>query len=154
MFLSKLRSPLRCSKHITSGYNTLLFVADRHYCQALHSEQWRKWQIAPCSQVLRFCSSAAENSFLQGHDTVLKVTETSWHMQATKYCHDSEVKDGFGMRLGWGRQKMHTEFWWKNLWKNVHLEEAYWEDNIQMDLKKLGCKDGRWMKLAYCQGQW
>jgi hypothetical protein len=32
-------------------------------------------------------------------------------------------------------------------------EEAYWEDNIQMNLKELGCKDGRWMKLAHCHGQ-
>jgi hypothetical protein len=56
------------------------------------------------------CSSAAENSILQGHDAALKVTETEWHVQATKYCHDNEVKDGFGMRLGRGKQKMHTEF--------------------------------------------
>jgi hypothetical protein len=26
------------------------------------------------------------------------------------------------MKLGWGRQERHPEFWWRNLLKSVHLE--------------------------------
>jgi len=27
------------------------------------------------------------------------------------------------MWLGYGTQRMHTEFWWRNLLENIHLED-------------------------------
>jgi len=29
-----------------------------------------------------------------------------------------------------------------------------WEDTIEKDLRKIGCEDGRWMKLAQDTVQW
>jgi len=48
------------------------------------------------------------------------------------------------------RQGMHTEFWWRNLFENGHLEDrgGYGIINTKMDIKKIGCEGGRQMKLA------
>jgi hypothetical protein len=29
-----------------------------------------------------------------------------------------------------------------------------WDDNIKMDLREVGCEDGKWMELTEDRGQW
>jgi len=36
---------------------------------------------------------------------------------------------------------MHREFWRRNLLEGAKYR---WEDNIKMDVRKMGCEDGRW----------
>jgi hypothetical protein len=40
-----------------------------------------------------------------------------------------------------------TEFWWRSLLENLHLEETRRKqmDNIEMDLDKIGREDGKWV---------
>jgi hypothetical protein len=40
----------------------------------------------------------------------------------------------------WGREKVHTWFWWRDLREGGHLEYLIcsWEDNIKMDLREVG----------------
>jgi hypothetical protein len=47
-----------------------------------------------------------------------------------------------------GKQEMHTEFWWGDFLENSYFKDRRWEDKINMDLKEVGCKFGRWMELA------
>lgn len=38
---------------------------------------------------------------------------------------------------------MHTEFWWDTSWKTPFESlRRTWENNIKMDLRKVGCKNG------------
>jgi hypothetical protein len=49
------------------------------------------------------------------------------------------------------RQGMHAEFCWENygnILENVRSEDGRWEDNIKINLRELGCWDGKWMELA------
>jgi hypothetical protein len=32
--------------------------------------------------------------------------------------------DAYGMLLGWEKQEMHTECWWRNLLENDHFEDV------------------------------
>lgn len=41
---------------------------------------------------------------------------------------------------------MDTEFWWGKLLENVHLEDQ--EDNIKMDIRKIGYENCKRMELA------
>ena len=40
----------------------------------------------------------------------------------------------------WGREKVHTWLWCRNLTEGGHLEylKCSWEDNIKMDLREVG----------------
>jgi hypothetical protein len=46
-------------------------------------------------------------------------------------------------------------FWWGNLRERDHLEDpgVRWEDNIKMDLHKVGCGGKDWIDLAQKRGR-
>jgi hypothetical protein len=47
------------------------------------------------------------------------------------------------------RHRMHTEFWWRNLLVNICWEDRRrWENNIEIHLREMSCRNGRWMELA------
>ena len=48
------------------------------------------------------------------------------------------------------RGDAYTGFWWGNLKERDHLRNAgvRWEDNIMMDLLKMGCGIMDWIELA------
>jgi hypothetical protein len=45
---------------------------------------------------------------------------------------------------------VYTGFWWGNLRERNHLRRprCRWEDNIKMDLQKMGCGGMDWIELA------
>jgi len=50
---------------------------------------------------------------------------------------------------------MYTGFWWGNLKEREHLEDpsVRWEDNIKMDLRKVGCGGKDWIDLGQKKGR-
>ena len=51
---------------------------------------------------------------------------------------------------------MYTGFWWGNLKEREHLEDpsVRWEDNIKMDLRKVGCGGIDWIEVAQDRDSW
>ena len=51
---------------------------------------------------------------------------------------------------------MYTGFWWENRRENDHLggRRLRWEDNIKMDLQKIGCGGMDWIELAEGRDRW
>ena len=47
---------------------------------------------------------------------------------------------------------MYTGFWWGNLKERDHRRR--WEDNIKMDLRKVGCGGRDWIELAHERDRW
>jgi len=57
----------------------------------------------------------------------------------------------------WGREKVYTGFWWEgNARKREHLgrPRRRWEDNIKMDLQKVGCGGMVRIELAQDSDRW
>jgi len=62
--------------------------------------------------------------------------------------------DGWGILHEWGREEVHTGFWWGNVWETDHLErlKRRWEDNIKMDIQGVACAEGEgvaWTWLSW-----
>jgi len=51
----------------------------------------------------------------------------------------------------WGRREVCTGFWWGNLRERPRCR---WEDNIKLDLQKVGGGCGNWMELAQDRKRW
>jgi hypothetical protein len=75
---------------------------------------------------------------------VIDVIDICW-----LYSKDCEinVNGGVGMGLGWGRQELHTDFWWQTCYKFSEWEPEPEMGRITLRLI-LGCENGRWMELA------
>jgi len=56
----------------------------------------------------------------------------------------------------WGRGKVCTEFWLGSLRERDYLEDPGLdsEDNIKMDLQKVGCGGMDWIDLAQDRDRW
>jgi hypothetical protein len=57
------------------------------------------------------------------------------------------------MQLGWGRQEMHIEFLYANLFQHFHLKDRERErercgDNIKIDVRETNFEGGRCKELA------
>ena len=72
---------------------------------------------------------------------------------AIHYSGDEIKKSGMGGACSTYGGEMHTGFLWRNLRERDHLEEQSYkfEDNIKMDLQKVGCEGMDWIYLT--QGQ-
>jgi hypothetical protein len=51
---------------------------------------------------------------------------------------------------------VHTEFWWENPREREHFERPghWWEDNIKMDLQKVGWGGMDWITVAQDRDRW
>jgi hypothetical protein len=56
----------------------------------------------------------------------------------------------------WERSEMHTKFKLENLKGRDHMGDTRhrWEDNINMDPKKIGCESVDWIHLPHDRTQW
>lgn len=52
----------------------------------------------------------------------------------------------------WGKGKLQTNFWLKNLERPLGKARYRWEDNTKMDLRELGCGSVIWIKLGSMMG--
>jgi hypothetical protein len=51
----------------------------------------------------------------------------------------------------WGREEVHTGFWWGNLKERGHVENLDVDgDNIKIDLQEVGWEGMDWIPLAPC----
>jgi hypothetical protein len=72
--------------------------------------------------------------------------------QTAHTAHNSEIQGGYerlGMWLSWGRQRMHTQFWWGNLCERPRR----WEDKIKTDVWEVGCWR-TWLSFMSSGGRW
>jgi len=55
-----------------------------------------------------------------------------------------------------GGGEVYTGFWWRNLRERDHLGRPgrRWEDNIELDIKEVGCGGMDWIELAQDRDRW
>jgi hypothetical protein len=62
---------------------------------------------------------------------------------------------GHVARVGEGRGRAYTGFWWENLMKELlGRPRCRWEGNIKMDLQEVGCGDMDWIGLVQDRDSW
>jgi hypothetical protein len=58
------------------------------------------------------------------------------------------------MGQAWGRGEVFTGFWLGSLKVRDRLGRRRWEDNIKMDLRKIGIHGANWIQLVQDRVQW
>ena len=66
---------------------------------------------------------------------------------------DQEEWDGHGMWHVWEIREVHTGFWWGDL-KDLGRPKHRWENNIEMDLRKVGWGGVDWIDLVQDRDRW